>query len=142
MLSEAGVIHQIHTRVDDMMGDEKEHGRSVTRCAVQAKIEHELSRLASPAWALYLTYGPLKLFDTKGVEYNNCVDRKVVVTYEEQGIDGYYRQVDYLGHVKAVDPFDGLCVQFGEDGDWWVDCEDEWDWLDDDLQWLMDLLEM
>ena len=110
MLSEAGVVHQIHLRVDDMVDEEKKLGRSVTRCAVQAKIEHELSRLAPPAWALYLTHGPLKLFDTKGTEYHNCVNRRVIVTYEEEGIDGYYRQVEYMGLVKAVDPFDGLCV--------------------------------
>ena len=79
----------------------------------------------------------LKLFDTKGHDYDNMIGQKVVVTYNEQDAEGYRIQVDYACLVVALDPFwmdvkfelvpasgifDGVVCD--------VNDEDEWKWAD------------
>ena len=139
-LSEAVIIHQVQMRVDTMMAERKRQRIPATRDALQKKIAWELSRMASHEEAAYLTEHALKLFNTKGREYHACIGQLVMVTYEEQDCEGFFTHVDYMGHVKAVDPFDGICVQFGDDGAWWVSDEDEWEWIDSDLQELVQML--
>ena len=140
MLPEAAIIRHVQCMVDTMMAEQNRQGRTVSRDAIEVTIARALSRMSSQEEASYLTEHGLKLFSTKGMEYHECTDRFVIVTYEEQDGEGFFSHVDYLGRVKAVDPFDGICVQFGEDGDWWVGDDDEWMWMDRDLQALIQLL--
>ena len=104
---------------------------------LQNQIYESLSRLASPEWARYMAAcDELKLFDTKGRDYDNMLGQKVVVTYNEQDAEGYEIQVDYVGIVVALDPFwmdvkfehvqdsgvfDGVVCDVSND-------EDEWEW--------------
>ena len=75
--------------------------------------------------------GELRLFDTKGHGYRS-IGQRVVVSYEEQDSCGFFHQVDYIGRVVSVDPFDGLLVKFDvadASGDvLWVDDSDDWAW--------------
>ena len=58
--------------------------------------------------------------------------QRVIVSYEEQDSCGFFNQVDYIGRVVSIDPFDGLLVKFDvadASGDvLWVDDSDEWAW--------------
>ena len=58
--------------------------------------------------------------------------QRVIVSYEEQDSCGFFNQVDYIGRVVSMDPFDGLLVKFDvadASGDvLWVDDSDEWAW--------------
>ena len=142
MMPEAAIIRQVQASVDTWMCNQERQGEMVGQDAIRLKIDWELSRMASPEEASYLANNALKLFNTKGKSYSACTGQTVMVTYEEQDGEGYFTHIDYLGHVKAVDPFDGICVSFGDDVDnWWVDDEDEWQWLDDDLVELLQTLD-
>ena len=76
--------------------------------------------------------GELRLFDTKGHGYRSTIGQRVIVSYEEQDSCGFFNQVDYIGRVVSIDPFDGLLVKFDvadASGDvLWVDDSDEWAW--------------
>ena len=90
-----------------------------------------LSRLVAAECVPHFMGGELRLFDPKGCNYST-VGRRVVVTYEEQDWNGFFHQVEHIGRVVDVDPFDGLLVKFevaDESGDvLWVDNSDEWAW--------------
>ena len=55
--------------------------------------------------------GELRLFDIKGHGYRS-IGQRVVVSYEDQDSCGFFNQVDYIGRVVSIDPFDGLLVKF------------------------------
>ena len=140
MLSEAGVIHVIEGNLRETMSTQthkKKKYVGLSPKVLQDQIHASLSRLASPEWARYMAAcNELKLFDTKGRDYDNMLGQKVVVTYNEQDAEGYEIQVDYVGIVVALDPFwmdvkfelvlasgvfDGVVCDVSND-------EDEWEW--------------
>ena len=138
MLSEAGVINLLDGNLRETMSTyKKKKYVGLTPKVLQDHIHESLSRLASPEWAKYMAAcDELKLFDTKGRDYDNMIGKKVVVTYNEQDAEGYEIQVDYAGIVVALDPFwmdvkfelvpasgvfDGVVCDVSND-------EDEWEW--------------
>ena len=137
MLSEAGVIHLIDGNLRETMSTyRKKKYVGLSPRVLQNQIHESLSRLASPEWARYMAAcDELKLFDTKGRDYDNMMGQKVVVTYNEQDAEGYEIQVDYAGLVVALDPF-WMTVTFELvptsgvfDGEVLNICdEDDWEW--------------
>ena len=90
MLPEAAIIRHVQCMVDPMMAEQNRQGRTVSRDAIEDTIARALSRMSSQEEASYLTEHGLKLFSTKGMEYHECTDRFVIVTYEEQDGEGFF----------------------------------------------------
>jgi hypothetical protein len=137
MLSEAGMTHHLHGRLDETMSTyKKKKYAGLTTRVLQDVIHESLSRLASREWAKYMAAcEELRLFNTKGRDYDNMMGQEVVVTYNEQDAEGYEVQVDYEGIVTELGAF-WMGVQFelvpGSgvfDGDVCDVCdEDDWEW--------------
>ena len=125
MLNEAATVHLVKGVVCANGVETRTFGD------VQREILSSLSRLVAAEFVPHFMGGELRLFDTKGCNYST-VGRRVVVTYEEQDCDGFFHQVEYIGRVVDVDPFDGLLVKFevaDASGDvLWVGDLDEWAW--------------
>ena len=89
MLSEAGLIHLIDGNLRETMRTCRKKKSTyyvvgLSPRMLQNQIHESLSRLASPEWAKYMAAcDELKLFDTKGRDYDNMVGQKVVVTYNQ-----------------------------------------------------------
>ena len=85
MLSEARVINLIDGNLRETMSTyRKKKYVGLSPRMLQNQIHESLSRLASPEWAKYMAAcDELKLFDTKGRDYDNMVGQKVVVTYNQ-----------------------------------------------------------
>ena len=85
---------------------QKKKYAGLTTRVLQDVIHVSLSRLASREWAKYMAAcEELRLFNTKGRDYDNMMGQEVVVTYNEQDAEGYEVQVDYMAKVMDLDPF-------------------------------------
>ena len=104
---------------------------SSTPSDLERVILSSLSRLVAAECVPHFMGGELRLFDTKGHGYRS-IGQRVIVSYEEQDSCGFFNQVDYIGRVVSIDPFDGLLVKFDvadASGDvLWVDDSDDWAW--------------
>ena len=126
MLDEATTVHVVK-------GTIYTNGvESSTPSDLERVILSSLSRLVSAECVPHFMGGELRLFDTKGHGYRSTIGQRVIVSYEEQDSCGFFNQVDYIGRVVSIDPFDGLLVKFDvadASGDvLWVDDSDEWAW--------------
>lgn len=137
MLSEAGMTRHLLGRLDETMSTyQKKKYAGLTTRVLQDVIHESLSRLASREWAKYMAAcEELRLFNTKGRDYDNMMGQEVVVTYNEQDAEGYEVQRDYPGNAMDLDPF-CMGVQFELvpssgvfDGDVYDVCDkDDWEW--------------
>ena len=108
--------------------------------------DDQLRRIAPEALLDYYRNGPLRLFDSKGVEYSDVKGRRVRVEYsvEVQDADGFFVNEDRAYHGTVVDfqpiPYGdsfGLLVEFDKQKDdpedereatYWVNDGDDWVW--------------
>ena len=107
------MTNHLNGRLDETMSTyKKKKYAGLTTRVLQDVIHESLSRLASREWAKYMAAcEELRLFNTKGRDYDNMMGQKVVVTYNEQDAEGYEVQVDYEGIVTELGAF-WMGVQF------------------------------